>query len=59
VAMLLEFKPIMKVRIFKNKQKGKIIWYLQKKRKKELTDKEWDEYYDLECNLDIKHCCMD
>lgn len=34
-------------------------YFDMKKRKKELTDKEWDEYYDLECNLDIEHCCMD
>jgi hypothetical protein len=34
-------------------------YFDMRKKNKELTDKEWDEYYDLECNLDIKHCCMD
>lgn len=34
-------------------------YFDMRKKNKELTDKEWDEYYDLECNLDIEHCCMD
>lgn len=34
-------------------------YFDMRKRQKELTDEEWDRYYELEQDLKIYHFCMD
>lgn len=34
-------------------------YFDMRKRQKELTDEEWDRYYELEQNLEIYYFCMD
>jgi len=43
----------------KEKVNNYLKYFDMKKRQKELTNEEWNEYYDLENSLDIKYCCMD